>query len=110
MLLKKKPCLCRVTPEITAQLLATMDNKVESGDILATQLCSHMQEANLINTSRLNNLAGINTPSFLMCDVLSMCLAWISGMHTPTLTTPGDLHISTPRLYSPFQFTLTSAS
>jgi hypothetical protein len=54
----------RVTPEITAQLLATMDHKVESGDILATQLCSHMQDANLINSSRLNNLAGINT---LLC-------------------------------------------
>ncbi|PNF28117.1 ATP-dependent DNA helicase PIF1 [Cryptotermes secundus] len=48
----------RVTPEITAQLLATMDHKVERGGILATQLCSHMQDANLINSSRLNNLAG----------------------------------------------------
>ncbi|KDR07846.1 ATP-dependent DNA helicase PIF1 [Zootermopsis nevadensis] len=38
--------------------MSTMDHKVESGDILATQLCSHTQDANLINTSKLNNLAG----------------------------------------------------
>jgi hypothetical protein len=56
---------CRVTPEITAQLLATMNHEVESGGILATQLCSHMQDANLINSSRLNNLTGITTLSFL---------------------------------------------
>lgn len=57
----------RVTPEITAQLRATMDHKVESGGILATQLCSHMQDANLINSSRLNNLAGA-TRTFAATD------------------------------------------
>jgi uncharacterized protein YwlG (UPF0340 family) len=48
-----------VTPEITAQLLATASHKVEGEGILATQLCSHMQDANLINTSRLNSLTGV---------------------------------------------------
>jgi hypothetical protein len=54
---------CRVTPEITSQLLATMEHEVESEGILATQLCSHMQDANIINNSRLNNLTGINPAS-----------------------------------------------
>jgi hypothetical protein len=43
-----------------------MDHKVESGGILATQLCSHMQDANVINSNRLNNLAGINTLLFFL--------------------------------------------
>jgi hypothetical protein len=67
----------RVTPEITAQLLATMDHKVESGGILATQLCSHMQDANLINSSRLNNLAGINTLFFSSLQCTGHCPASI---------------------------------
>jgi ATP-dependent DNA helicase PIF1 len=48
-----------VTPEVTAQLLATASHKLEGEGILATQLCSHMQDANLINTSKLNNLTGV---------------------------------------------------
>jgi len=51
---------CRVTPEITAQLVATMDHKLEGGGILATRLCSHMQDANLLNASKLNSLTGIS--------------------------------------------------
>ena len=39
--------------------MATVSNKVEGEGILATQLCSHMQDANLINTSRLNSLTGV---------------------------------------------------
>jgi hypothetical protein len=62
----KRCFIYRVTPEITAQLLATVDHKVERGGILATQLCSHMQDVNLINSSRLNNLAGINTLLFFL--------------------------------------------
>ena len=48
-----------MTPEITAQLLATVSHKVEGEGILATQLCSHMQDANLINTSKLKSLTGV---------------------------------------------------
>jgi len=48
-----------VTPEITAQLLATLSHKVEGEDILATKLCSHTQDANLINASKLNGLTGV---------------------------------------------------
>ncbi|KAJ4433568.1 hypothetical protein ANN_15877 [Periplaneta americana] len=48
----------RVTPEITSQLLATKIHSVEAAGILATRLCSHMQDADLINTSKLNQLTG----------------------------------------------------
>jgi hypothetical protein len=37
-----------------------MDHKLEGGGILATRLCSHMQDANLLNASKLNSLTGIS--------------------------------------------------
>lgn len=46
----------RVTPEIAARLIKTGQQKVETDGILATQLCSHTNDADLINQSKLNNL------------------------------------------------------
>lgn len=46
----------RVTQEMTDMLLATASQKIESNGILATQLCSHTQDADNINKSRLDNL------------------------------------------------------
>lgn len=46
----------RVTPEITNRLIQTGRQKVETDGILATQLCSHTNDADLINQSKLSNL------------------------------------------------------
>uniref|UniRef100_A0A336MPL2 ATP-dependent DNA helicase PIF1 n=2 Tax=Culicoides sonorensis TaxID=179676 RepID=A0A336MPL2_CULSO len=46
----------RVTPEISAALLKTGGQKIETDGILATQLCSHTNDADLINQSKLSNL------------------------------------------------------
>lgn len=49
----------RVTPEMTEKLLATGRQKIEFNGIIATQLCSHTQDADSINKSR---LASLKTP------------------------------------------------
>jgi len=46
----------RVTPEMTEKLLSTARQKIESNGIIATQLCSHTQDADSINKSRLASL------------------------------------------------------
>lgn len=46
----------RVTPEISERLKRTGRQKVETEGILATQLCSHTNDADLINQSKLDNL------------------------------------------------------
>ena len=46
----------RVTDEITSTLRATSKQKIEKNGILATRLCSHIREADEINTSQLDNL------------------------------------------------------
>lgn len=48
----------RVTEDVTTRLLATSGQKIEQNGILATQLCSHTNDADLINQSKLNNLNG----------------------------------------------------
>lgn len=48
----------RVTPEIQDCLMKTARQKIESNGILATQLCSHTNDADQINQSKLNNLEG----------------------------------------------------
>ncbi|XP_053695061.1 ATP-dependent DNA helicase PIF1 [Sabethes cyaneus] len=48
----------RVTTEIRDRLAATSKQKIEVEGILATQLCSHTNDADLINQSKLNNLPG----------------------------------------------------
>nr|XP_029710981.1 ATP-dependent DNA helicase PIF1 [Aedes albopictus] len=48
----------RVTPEIRDRLTATSKQCIEMEGILATQLCSHTNDADLINQSKLNNLSG----------------------------------------------------
>lgn len=48
----------RVTPEIRDRLAATSKQQIEMEGILATQLCSHTNDADLINQSKLNNLTG----------------------------------------------------
>ncbi|XP_068084452.1 ATP-dependent DNA helicase PIF1 isoform X2 [Anabrus simplex] len=48
----------RVTPEITEKLLATSKQKIDGAGILATRLCSHMQDVNLLNISKLEQLSG----------------------------------------------------
>lgn len=50
--------LCRVTPEIVDRLQATMNNKVDQLGILASRLCSLTKESQLINVSKLEQLAG----------------------------------------------------
>lgn len=46
----------RVTPEMSEKLLSTAGQKIETNGILATQLCSHTQDADNINKSRLESL------------------------------------------------------
>nr|CAD7452579.1 unnamed protein product [Timema tahoe] len=48
----------RVTPEISKTLLDTSTHKIESEGILATRLCSHTKDANLINDNKLEKLPG----------------------------------------------------
>ncbi|XP_021706378.1 ATP-dependent DNA helicase PIF1-like [Aedes aegypti] len=48
----------RVTPQIRDTLTATSKQRIEMEGILATQLCSHTNDADLINQSKLNNLSG----------------------------------------------------
>ncbi|XP_077295412.1 pif1 DNA helicase [Arctopsyche grandis] len=48
----------RVTKEITDTLTATSQQKIESDGILATRLCSHTNDSNLINESKLKQLEG----------------------------------------------------
>nr|CAD7424250.1 unnamed protein product [Timema monikensis] len=48
----------RVTPEISKTLLDTSTHKIESAGILATRLCSHTKDANLINDNKLEKLPG----------------------------------------------------
>lgn len=47
-----------ITDEIVDRLLATSRQKIEANGILATQLCSHTNDANAINESKLENLSG----------------------------------------------------
>ncbi|XP_037959629.1 ATP-dependent DNA helicase PIF1 [Teleopsis dalmanni] len=47
-----------VNEEIAKRLLATSKQKIEANGILATQLCSHTNDANSINESKLENLSG----------------------------------------------------
>ncbi|XP_055613049.1 ATP-dependent DNA helicase PIF1 [Uranotaenia lowii] len=48
----------RVTQEIRDRLGATSKQRIEVEGILATQLCSHTNDADLINQTKLNNLTG----------------------------------------------------
>lgn len=45
-----------VNDEIAKRLMATSKQKIETNGILATQLCSHTKDSNLINESKLSNL------------------------------------------------------
>ncbi|BFF96137.1 ATP-dependent DNA helicase PIF1 [Drosophila madeirensis] len=47
-----------VNETITTRLVATSRQKIEGNGILATQLCSHTNDANSINESKLENLKG----------------------------------------------------
>lgn len=47
-----------VSEEIAEKLKATAKQRIEKDDILATRLCSHTQDALLINESKLKNLKG----------------------------------------------------
>lgn len=46
----------RVTPEIADRLMATSSQRIEANGILATQLCSHTNDADAINQSKLEDL------------------------------------------------------
>lgn len=46
----------RISPETSARLMATSKQKIEQNGILATRLCSHTDDANLINKTKLNEL------------------------------------------------------
>lgn len=48
----------RVTDDITEKLKATAKQKIENDGILATRLCSHVNEAEEINEYQLNSLKG----------------------------------------------------
>ncbi|XP_011499920.1 PREDICTED: ATP-dependent DNA helicase PIF1 [Ceratosolen solmsi marchali] len=50
----------QVTDEISEVLKSTSKQKIEIGGILATRLCSHINEANEINETQLNKLSGIS--------------------------------------------------
>ncbi|XP_050319094.1 ATP-dependent DNA helicase PIF1 [Bactrocera neohumeralis] len=49
-----------VNEEITKRLRATSKQKIEGGGILATQLCSHTNDAQSINETKLESLEGEN--------------------------------------------------
>lgn len=51
----------RVTEEVEARLMATSKQRIEKNGILATQLCSHTKEVNMINQSKLEQLEGTGT-------------------------------------------------
>lgn len=44
--------------EVTDTLVATAKQKIEQGDILATRLCSHTKDADIINETKLKALPG----------------------------------------------------
>ncbi|XP_026473370.1 ATP-dependent DNA helicase PIF1 [Ctenocephalides felis] len=48
----------RVTEEISTRLLETGKQVIEQDGILATRLCSHMNDANMINDNKLEQLKG----------------------------------------------------
>lgn len=50
--------LGHVTEEMSKRLLETSKQKIEKNGILATQLCSHTADSNMINESKLRNLPG----------------------------------------------------
>ncbi|KAH8378360.1 hypothetical protein KR093_010948 [Drosophila rubida] len=47
-----------VNEDISTRLVSTSKQKIEGNGILATQLCSHTNDANSINESKLENLGG----------------------------------------------------
>ncbi|EDW03995.1 ATP-dependent DNA helicase PIF1 [Drosophila grimshawi] len=47
-----------VNESISTRLMSTSKQKIEANGILATQLCSHTNDANSINESKLENLGG----------------------------------------------------
>ncbi|XP_047105012.1 ATP-dependent DNA helicase PIF1-like [Schistocerca piceifrons] len=49
----------RITPEISDKLISTSKHKIEVEGILATRLCSHMQDADLINRTKMGELPGM---------------------------------------------------
>lgn len=48
----------KITDEISKTLTSTMNQKIEKNGILATRLCSHTNDADMINESKLNALHG----------------------------------------------------
>lgn len=57
----------RVTPEIESRLLSTSDQRVEYEGIVATQLCSHTKDADLINQSKLARIE-VEEKEFIATD------------------------------------------
>lgn len=57
----------RVTDEIVKTLGATSSQQIEKDGILATRLCSHIKDANIINESKLEQLEG-ETKTFMAED------------------------------------------
>lgn len=76
----------KVTDEISNKLLATSKKTIEQNGILATRLCSHTNDANIINESKLNALSGAEM-TFLAQD----SDAYISKQLDQQLTVPGKL-------------------
>ncbi|XP_046990890.1 ATP-dependent DNA helicase PIF1 isoform X2 [Schistocerca americana] len=56
----------RITPEISDKLISTSKHKIEVEGILATRLCSHMQDADLINRTKMAELPGM--PAIRFCS------------------------------------------
>lgn len=59
-----------ITDEISDALMATAKQKIETDGILATRLCSHTQDANIINESKLNALSGEQVGHHSISEVL----------------------------------------
>lgn len=51
------PC-CRVTEEVTTQLLRSANHCIERDGILATRLCTHKDDVELTNENKLKQLPG----------------------------------------------------
>lgn len=56
-----------ITDDITNKLIATSKQKIEQNGILATRLCSHTSDVNIINETKLESLSG-ETKVFLAQD------------------------------------------
>lgn len=60
------PC-CRVSEEVTTQLLRSANHCIERDGILATRLCTHKDDVELTNENKLKQLPGWSHWNLILC-------------------------------------------